>query len=137
MEDLSEVLPDGYITRHYIWTRTPGEMRPQAERPKAEKMVRSRAIRAIQSEGTAIYAARLTDGTIKIGCTNDLARRIRSFTGCDLLAFRPGDFDEEREIHAALKAHRARGREYYHAAPPVLDVVNELREHFGLPALTS
>jgi hypothetical protein len=94
----------------------------------------SSTIQALTCGAHVIYALRLTDGTIKIGCTKDLANRASSLQG-KILGFRPGSFDEEAEIHATLKPHRARGWEYYEVAPAVLAVVNELRDHFGLDHL--
>lgn len=83
-----------------------------------------------------VYAIRTTDGLVKIGCTSNLASRARQIPG-EIIAFRPGDFDDEAVIHATLAAHRARGREYYHPTTAVLAVVNDLREHFNLPPLAA
>ena len=83
-----------------------------------------------------LYALRLEDGVIKIGCTKNLANRASGLHG-NILGFRPGDFDDEKAIHDDLKAHRARGREYYHPRPEVLAVVNDMRDDFGLPHIAA
>lgn len=92
------------------------------------------AVRALQAGHHVIYALRLRDGIIKIGCCKDLANR-SSGLGGQILAFREGDFAEELEIHRSLIEHRAHGREYYHPVPAVIAVVNEMRQHFDLPPL--
>lgn len=88
--------------------------------------------------GPVVYAARLADGVIKIGFTKNIGDRLR-YLGCNfegLLALVPGTLDDERAIHARLVAHRARGREYYHPVPEVLDAVNIMRATFGIEPLT-
>jgi hypothetical protein len=93
-------------------------------------------LHALQGGRHVIYALRLPDDVIKIGCCADLAMRASQLHG-QILGFRFGDFDEEREIHQQLRAHVARGREYYHPRPEVIAVVNELRDEFGLPHIAA
>lgn len=98
---------------------------------------RAEAVRALTGGQLTLYACRLADDTIKIGCTRELDKRRKKFgPGTEILGFMPGDYDDEQAIHASLVAHRAHGHEYYHPTPQVLDVVNEMRDHFGLPHLT-
>lgn len=99
---------------------------------------RSQAIRALCGGERVIYAIRLRDGVIKIGCTARLDRR-RAWFGPDaeVVGFIPGDFDDERAIHDSLAPHVERGREYYRPEPPVLAVVNQMRDRFNLPHLAA
>jgi hypothetical protein len=91
---------------------------------------RAQALRALQQKQSIVYAVRLADGIVKIGCTSDLARRRREFgRDAEILAMRLGDKALERKIHEYLKPHRAKGIEYYHPTPAVLSVVNGLRYH--------
>lgn len=97
----------------------------------------------MRSLGSVVYAARLADGTIKIGWTerfHDRLRYLKHYTGQDveLLAFRPGGYDDEQAIHASLIEHRLEGRrEYYHPTAAVLAVVNEMRDQFNLAHITA
>lgn len=94
------------------------------------------AIGAMTQGRHVVYAMRLPDGVIKIGCCKDLARRAYGLHG-EILGFRFGDFAEEKAIHANLVEHRARGHEYYHPTPAVMAVVNELRDEFNLPHIAA
>jgi hypothetical protein len=98
--------------------------------------------------GPVVYAARLTDGKIKIGWTEHFGDRLRwlkSYTGQDvkLLGFRFGAYEDEQAIHADLVEHRAQGsaysnaREYYEATPQVLDLINEWRTAVGMATLAA
>ncbi len=83
--------------------------------------------------GAVIYAARLPDGVIKIGCTSNLGVRMWQLgAGTTLLGFRPGLRPEELQLHRTLRAHVHHGREYYHPTPEVMAVVNEMRDTLGL-----
>jgi len=81
-----------------------------------------------------IYCIRLDDGCIKIGWTEDLAARKRSFgKGWQrILAVTPGTLEDEKELHVVLAASLARGREYYHPTAEVMAVVNDMRRRVGL-----
>lgn len=101
---------------------------------------------ALRSLGSVVYAARLKDGTVKIGYSENFADRLRSIKsytgqGVELLAFRPGTYDDEQAIHAALSAFRAPitkySREYYMPAPDVLAVVNEMRSDLGMDPIAA
>lgn len=86
----------------------------------------------MQGADHLLYAIRMGDGTIKIGCTSDLARRRKQLSG-EVVAFVTGSFDDEAALHSCLPdADRAHGREYYWPSPAVLSVVNQWREAFGL-----
>lgn len=80
-----------------------------------------------------VYAARLRDGTIKIGWSAHLYRRLeRLGGGTQLLGFKYGTLTDESAIHATLRDSRARGREYYRPTIQVIAVVNEMRQSNGL-----
>ena len=97
---------------------------------------RAKALRAL-APGQVVYAMALADGAIKIGCTGNLYRRRKELgRRAEILGFIPGDFDDEKAIHAELKPHRARGHEYYRRTPEVLAVVNAMRDAYNLPHLT-
>jgi len=82
--------------------------------------------------GPLVYAARLKDGTIKIGFTTDIANRMSALGGWKaVLGFVPGTFEDEQDIHRQLRSHRKRGREYYHPTPEVIGVVNDMRARYG------
>lgn len=74
------------------------------------------------------------DGLVKIGCTDDLARRL-SHLGAErdhLLAVVPGDFAVERE-HLARWAHLlVRGREWFSPGADLVKYVNDLRAAAGV-----
>lgn len=95
------------------------------------------------SLGSVVYAARLGDGTIKIGWTENFEDRLRYLSNrmkqdVELLAFRLGTFSDEQEIHGALVDHRIDGRrEFYHATSAVLDVVNEMRDALNMPHIAA
>ena len=89
------------------------------------------ALDALQHGESMLYAMRVDDGLIKIGCSRDIAKRRQWLVG-EILALKPGDFDDEREIHRSLTAHVHHGREWYNPTPEVLAVVNELRRYFKL-----
>ena len=102
--------------------------------------------KAMAMVGAVVYAARLADGTIKIGHTEHFADRLRylqRYTGQDveLLAFRPGTYEDEQAIHASLVPHRVditpQAREYYSPAPEVMAVVNDMRATLDMPPLAA
>lgn len=91
----------------------------------------------MESLGSVVYVARLSDGIIKIGWTQNFGNRLRYLKSQNrqsvtLLAFMFGDRDDEQEIHAQLTEHRARGREFYHPHPDVLAIVNTMRGDLGM-----
>ena len=97
---------------------------------------RGEALRSLIPHGEpVVYAIRLVDGVVKIGCTRNLPKRRAFYPGGEIIGFRFGDEDAERAVHARLRSSVARGREYYHLTPEVLAVVNEMREDFGLSPL--
>ena len=95
---------------------------------------RAEALRALQQGRPVVYAVRMADGIIKIGCSRNLAQRRRSIgPESEVLGFRFGDEADEAEIHERLAPHRARAIEYYHPTPEVLAVVNGLRSDGAIP----
>jgi len=95
---------------------------------KRPALTRASALAAL---GPVVYAVRVGD-RIKIGYTSNLYRRLKKFGVHDVLAFRPGTFDTELEIHHRLSAYAVEGREWYAPVPEVLAVVNEMRAVLGL-----
>jgi hypothetical protein len=88
--------------------------------------------------GTVVYAYRFPDGTIKIGYSTRVYERITQLGPLSgLVALKSGDYDDEQAIHAGLKAHRVRGREYYRPAPAVLAVINDMRAAMRLGPLSA
>lgn len=95
----------------------------------------------IQRGEPHVYAMLTRDGAIKIGISGDLMQRKRSiaFGGCErFLGFVPGDYEDERAIHAAIPDDvRLPGRReyYYPLYEHVLDPVNRMRAAMTLPPL--
>ena len=87
--------------------------------------------KALESVGEVIYAARVGD-TIKIGHTTNLALRLIALRADEVLAFRPGTYREEQDIHASLRDHLHHDREWYYPTPAVMRLVNQMRETLGL-----
>lgn len=87
--------------------------------------------------GPVVYAVRSKDDLIKIGYTNNLARRARQvgFGFASILAWQSGGAQEEAAIHRRLRGNAARGREWYPWSEPVLEVVNEMRAALGVAPL--
>lgn len=93
---------------------------------------RSAALRAV---GEVIYAARVGEH-IKIGYTTNLWQRLHSLRATELLGFQAGTWDDEQQIHRELAIWAAKGREYYHPAPPVIMAVNAMRSVCHLEPLS-
>lgn len=94
------------------------------------------------SLGPVVYAARLTNGVIKIGWTTNFEDRLRYLAAqndqdVELIGFQFGTREDEQEIHAALRDHLHHGREYYHATEEVLHVVNQMRDALGMPPIAA
>lgn len=77
------------------------------ETPRGRGLDRTAALKAITQGRSVIYAVRLPDGIIKIGCSKSLWNRRRAWAA-EILGFRFGDMREEQEIHQSLQAHVAR-----------------------------
>lgn len=118
-----------------IWRDEATATRSTGARVRTELNDRGRAIDALVQGRQVVYAFRLADGTIKIGCTSNLRARRNHYVGSDILGFMFGDYEDEQAIHVELVQHRARGHEYYHPTPEVLAVVNDMRDTFGLHRL--
>lgn len=122
--------------RHYLATGHKGSTDVRS--------FQNESIRALQVVGDPfIYAILTGAGLIKIGITGDLVKRKIGIEGKtkQILAFRPGDLQDEQNIHASLKAYRAYDTtlrtEYYQPAPRVLEEVNWLRSYYALPPIHS
>lgn len=91
----------------------------------------------LRALGEVIYAIRTDDGLIKIGWTQQFDRRSLQINGdrTQILGFMRGTRADETRIHRELNANVAHGREWYHATPPVLAVVNEMRSTINLDPL--
>lgn len=118
-------------------------MAPRAKTapPESQHLRKQRndAIRLLQAGESVVYAVRFPDGIIKIGCTTDLPQRLSTVCkgGGHLVGFMPGDYVLEQEIHGTLREHRHHGREWYHAVPAVIAIVNEMRDGFDMPHLAA
>lgn len=92
---------------------------------------RHEALAIIENLGPIVYA--VTYGPyIKIGWTAHITRRIQGLDSqatreghppCTIIAFRFGTTDDETEAHHALREHLAKGREYFHPNPPVIELL--------------
>ena len=86
--------------------------------------------------GPAIYAVKVRGGLVKIGYTSNVRNRVQSLgvgTEAMLAMLLNGTFEEERAIHARLRGHAVKGREWYSATDPdVVAIVNEMRAEMGL-----
>lgn len=104
-----------------------------------DKRARNKAIELVIAGRPAVYAARFPESVIKIGYTSNLVKRLASFDtkGAELIGFKVGTYEEEQAIHASLKPHVVRGREWYRPHPEVLAVVNQMRKNFGLEPLAA
>lgn len=85
--------------------------------------------------GEMLYAVLTTDKLIKIGYTSNLFERKRGYGDAKILAFMPGNYQDEQAIHRALVEDRARGHEYYRSTDEVLEVVNAMRDYCKQPRL--
>ena len=103
---------------------------------KNERNGRREALEAVQAGQSALYAAWVPGGLVKIGCTAHLYSRMSQIKG-DLIGFRFGDYAEERDIHRSLAEHVAHGREWYYPTPAVIAVANEFRESLGLEPIAA
>ena len=122
------------MTDSGIYGTPHGIFNEDALRKQRPELSAPQALAAISAAGDVVYAVRLKDGLIKIGHTGRLHIRRAQLQG-KMLAFHFGTYEDEQAVHQALQAHTAHGREYYHPAPEVLDVVNEWRSDLGLPSI--
>jgi hypothetical protein len=60
-----------------------------------------------------LYVARQPDGLIKVGCTNDVARRMYALGDAELLASRPGNYVDERRLFAKIPLRPVEGNERF------------------------
>lgn len=88
--------------------------------------------------GPVLYAVR-TGGLIKFGFTTDAYERIRKYGDIrnSVLALKPGTRADETALHRSLRAHCAKGREYYHPTPEVIALVNEWRTALNFEPITA
>lgn len=115
---------------------TPGEARLRVIRQQR----RADRLAALSDLDRSIYAIRTPDDLIKIGFSQSLGRRLRSY-GInldnieDLLMVMPGTLQEENALHKRFRPHLIRGREYYRPARPIIEFVNGVRVKAGIPPL--
>lgn len=101
---------------------------------------RNKAIKSLLPHGASVvYAVQFPDGIIKIGCTANLPKRLSFYANQDgaLIGFMLGELADEQAIHASLREHLARGREWYNPTPAVMSAVNDMREHFNMPHIAA
>jgi hypothetical protein len=84
--------------------------------------------------GPVVYVIATHDGLVKIGFSSNLGRRYGNYAGMgQLVAWEPGaTLDHEAEILDLLAPHVARGREWFHPTPEVLEVVYGMRRNLGI-----
>lgn len=104
------------------------------ETKRSRGLARTQALKALTMGRQTVYAVRMPDGVIKIGCTSKLWSRRNSLgSGSEIIGFIFGDFGDEAAIHERLKPCRARGHEYYRPVPEVMAEVNAMRDVWNLP----
>lgn len=97
---------------------------------------------ALQDVREVIYGIRTFDDLIKIGYTTNMAGRMRYY-GLNMsnthriLFARSGTPEEERAVHGLLRPHLARGREYYHPTPEVIQFINFVRDGLGVAPIAA
>ena len=98
----------------------------------------NRSLRDVASDvGPVLYAVRV-NGMIKIGFTRDVYERVRKYGNIrNILALKPGSLADETALHRSLRAHCAKGREYYHPAPEVIALVNEWRSALNFDPISA
>lgn len=96
-----------------------------------DHFTRLEALRLVQQGKQMVYALAMPDGTVKIGCSAHLHVRARKLGG-RIIAFKFGDFTDEKAIHDRLKAHLDHGCEWYRPTPEVMAEVLAMRKEFGI-----
>lgn len=125
------------------WTHSQIPFGDAAHNLGRRKITSTSRTAALRSLGSIVYAARLADGTIKIGWTARAQDRLRYLVAyvqqdVELVAFRAGTYEDEQEIHGSLVAYRIEGkREFYHPTAEVLAVVNAMRADLNMPPLAA
>lgn len=104
---------------------------------QALRLKHEEARSALRALGPVIYAVETVDDLIKIGHSRDLANRLQAYgiTVYDmrrLLMVRSGTVLEELKLHEHFAPYVARGREYYHRAPEVIEYINAVRRQMGV-----
>lgn len=86
-----------------------------------------------------VYAVTTPDGLIKIGFTTNLSSRVNSLKcrWADVLVVIQADIQYEKAMHRRFSAHVARGREYYHRVPEILEWINNERSLLGVSELAA
>lgn len=120
------------MLRHYPDEARIDEIPPQSRR--------AAAIQYHEVVGNVLYALRFKDGTIKLGCTGRIDSRLAHFyhiDGCtpEVLAIKPGSFEDEQAVHGLLVDHLDHGREWYRPDPEVWAVINGWRTDVGMEPL--
>ena len=84
-----------------------------------------------------VYFVRTSDDLIKIGYTASLRDRRRSLgvKWDDVLAIVPGTLADEQAAHALFAEYLARGREYFHPAPALVEHINIIRGRLGVASV--
>lgn len=85
----------------------------------------------------AVYFLRTADDLIKIGWTQNIARRSAELGGWHrLLAITPGTYEHEQVFHRGLREHCARGREFYWPVDPVFEHIDRIRTSMEFAPVT-
>lgn len=93
----------------------------------------------LKAVGEVVYVIRFDD-VIKIGWTRNLAERltrlgVRRSEMERLLVVMPGTESLEHELHIKFRRSLARGKEYFHPTPDLIEWINEKRDAMGVAPL--
>lgn len=109
------------------------EKKERAE--EAERWIREReaAERWAESPGIVYYILR--GSFVKIGTTTRPRKRFDALMPDAVLATEPGDVELEKKRHEQFSAFREAsvGREYFHPRAPLVALVRQLRDKYGVP----
>lgn len=120
----------------YLGDETPTEKRT-IRASRLDKIEQGEALDMLFGNQSVLYAIRLGDGTIKIGCSAHIRQRRNWIQGTEILAITHGDLDDEAAIHESLVQHVSHGLEWYHPTPEVIATVNEMRAQLNLDPIAA
>lgn len=97
---------------------------------------------AMKATEEVVYGIWTFDHLVKVGYSANLRKRMTSYgitrkQFYRLLFVVPGTLEDEQCIHAVLRPHRARGREYYHPSGQVMEFVNDMRAEYGITPIAA
>ncbi|ABS03215.1 GIY-YIG nuclease family protein [Kineococcus radiotolerans] len=106
------------------------EIADRVERQDPEREERVLARKRNRGRAGWIYYVQV-EKLIKIGFSTDLRKRLRAYPpAAAVLAYRPGTWDEEQELHRHFRALLHSGREWYRADVELLDHIATVPKHW-------